>query len=290
VGAAEAADPAGLRADLAASRADLAAVGVVFGWITLVLLIERGSSLATQRLLGLATWVILAVLLRRETQLVRCQVAVVVVFATAVEYTFSPLLEVYIYRFGNVPAFVPPGHGGVYLCALALGRTALARRWSTPLVAITIAAGGSYALWGLVGSSRVDVLGAVWFGCLVAFLRWGPSRLLYVGAFAVVTYLELLGTAVHAWTWQSWDPTGVIPIGNPPSGAAGGYGWFDLAGLTVGPILLTGVRWLRTCRPRPPLAGGHLPPIRLAEGGLLPTGAGAPSERAGAPPQPAGDT
>jgi hypothetical protein len=178
---------------------------------------------------------------------------VVVVFATAIEYTFSPLLEVYVYRFENVPAFVPPGHGGVYLCALALGRCALARRWSTPLIALTVVAGGSYAVWGLVGSSQLDVLGAFWFGCLLAFLCWGPSRLLYVGAFAIVTYLELLGTAVHAWTWQPLDPTGIVAIGNPPSGAAGGYGWFDLAGLLVAPALLTGAQRVgRACRlPRP---------------------------------------
>ena len=35
------------------------------------------------------------------------------------------------------------------------------------------------------------------------------------------------------------DPTGVVAIGNPPSGAAGGYGWFDLAALLLAPWLLT---------------------------------------------------
>ena len=66
----------------------------------------------------------------RETRLVRVQTAVVVVFATVVEYTFSPLLEVYTYRFDNVPMYVPPGHGLVYLAALAIGRTAFVRRTS----------------------------------------------------------------------------------------------------------------------------------------------------------------
>jgi hypothetical protein len=237
--------PGGWRADLAASRADLAIAGVVFSGITAALYLDRDGSLLLQRLIGVATWLVLLLLLRRETPLVRCQVAVVVVFATAVEYTFSPWLEVYIYRFENVPAYVPPGHGLVYLCALALGRSALARRWTTPLVATTVVAGGSYALWGLVGSQRMDVLGAIWFGCLVVFLRWGPSRMVYVGAFAIVTYLEVLGTAVQTWTWQPLDPTGLVPIGNPPSGAAGGYAWFDLAALLTGPAVLVAVRRLR---------------------------------------------
>jgi hypothetical protein len=38
-----------------------------------------------------------------------------------VEFTFSPLLEVYLYRFHNVPMYVPPGHGLVFLSAWALG-------------------------------------------------------------------------------------------------------------------------------------------------------------------------
>jgi hypothetical protein len=241
--------PTGWRADLAASRVDLCIAAIVFTGVTAALLLDRTASLTLQRMIGVVTWLVLLTLLRRESSLVRCQVAIVVVFATAVEYTFSPWLEVYVYRFGNVPAYVPPGHGLVYLCALALGRTALARRWSTPLIVTTVVAGGSYALWGLVGSSRLDVLGAIWFGCLVAFLRWGPSRMTYVGAFAIVTYLEWLGTAVATWTWQPLDPTGLVPIGNPPSGAAGGYGWFDLAALLAGPAMLTRARRLRAAPP-----------------------------------------
>ena len=85
---------------------------------------------------------------------------------------------------------------------------------------------------------RADVLGLFWYGCLLGFLAWGRSRMLYVGAFVVVTYLELIGTALGTWTWQPYDPTGLVSMGNPPSGAAGGYGWFDLAAITLAPVLL----------------------------------------------------
>ncbi len=219
-------------------RCDFGIAVAVFGWITVLLVTDPWSGLGEQRAWGAATWGVLLWLLRAECALVRTQVAVVVVFATAVEYTFSHWLEVYVYRLDNVPAFVPPGHGLVYLCALALGRSSVVRRWRVPLVALTLVAGMSYALWGLLGTERVDVLGAFWFACLVAFLRWGRSLLLYVGAFAIVTYLELLGTWLGVWEWQPLDPTGLIAIGNPPSGAAGGYAWFDVAALTVAPALL----------------------------------------------------
>jgi hypothetical protein len=220
-------------------------VAVTLTWVPLVLLLDRGAGIWWQRALGAGTWLLLAALLRRETPLVRAQVAVVVAFATVVEYTFSPLLEVYVYRLGNVPAFVPPGHGLVYLCALAIGRSAWVHRRTSLAITATAVVGGLYAAWALSGS-RPDVLGAFWYLCLLGFLAWGRSRTLYVGVFVVVTYLELLGTRLGTWAWSAHDPTGLVSIGNPPSGAAGGYGWFDLAAVLAGPALLTLTHRLRS--------------------------------------------
>jgi hypothetical protein len=105
----------------------------------------------------------------------------------------------------------------------------------------TTAVGGAWALAGLLGfaGGRHDVLGAFWFACLAGFLLWGPNKCLYVGAFVVVSYLELLGTALGTWAWAATDPVlHVVGQGNPPSGAAGGYGWFDLWALLLAPRLL----------------------------------------------------
>ncbi|HET9654923.1 MAG TPA: hypothetical protein VFP72_06195 [Kineosporiaceae bacterium] len=216
-----------------------------------------------QVLLGLATWAVLAGLLRRESALVRTQTLVVVALATGVEYTFSPLLQAYVYRIGTVPLFVPPGHGLVYLAALALGRSAVVRSARRPLVTATVVLGGAWGSWGVLGAGRPDHLGAFWFCCLFGFLAWGPSRTVYVGAFVVVSYLELTGTALGTWAWATRDPVlHVVGQGNPPSGAAGGYGWFDLYALLLAPRLLTGVRWVRAAvrpRLRPPAAIGPVP-------------------------------
>jgi hypothetical protein len=247
---------------LSVSRPDLGLAAAVMAWITVVLLADTAATLPQQRLLGVLTWLGLAVVLRRETTLVRAQTAVVVAFATAVEYTFSPLLEVYVYRFDNVPWYVPPGHGLVYLAALALGRTPLFAALARPLVAATVVVGGAYAAHGVLLAERSDALGAFWFLCLVGFLAWGPSRLLYVGAFVVVTYLEVVGTALGTWEWQPRDPTGLVTIGNPPSGAAGGYGWFDLAALLAAPGLVAGWERYRS-RVRP----GATPPAEASGSG-----------------------
>jgi hypothetical protein len=233
--------------------APVVVVAVVIGWITVVLVLDADGGRWLQRLLGLATWAALGALLTRAAPLVRVQTMVVVAFATAVEFTFSPLLGIYTYRFHNVPMYVPPGHGLVYLAALAIGALTLVRAQQAQLRVLVVALGAGYATVGLVGSGRTDVLGAFWYACLIGFLFLGPSVGLYLGAAVVVTYLELLGTSLGTWVWQPHDPTGLVSIGNPPSGAAGGYGWFDLAALLAGPRLLA---WCRSWR----TADSHAPP------------------------------
>ena len=229
---------------------------LMMGWLTAVLWLDRaggGGGLWQQRCLGLLTWVLLLVALSRVGRTVRAQTLVVVAFATLVEYVFSPTLEVYTYRFDNVPAFVPPGHGLVYLSAFALGHSASVERHQRAAVAAVLVVGGGWAAYGVLLAERPDALGAFWFACLALFMFFGPSQPVYIGAFVAVSWLELAGTHLGTWTWGTLDPTGAITIGNPPSGAAGGYGWFDLAGLLLAPWLLRG--WDRVTGARGPRGG-----------------------------------
>lgn len=236
---------------------------LMMGWLSVVLWLDRadgGGSIWLQRGLGLLTWGVLVVALRRVSPTVRAQTAVVVVFASVVEFVFSPTLHVYEYRFDNVPAYVPPGHGLVYLSAFVLGHSAFVERRLRAAVALVVVVGGAWAAHGLFVAARPDALGAFWYLCLVGFLLVGPSTQVYVGAFVVVSWLELLGTELGTWVWGTHDFTGWVTIGNPPSGAAGGYGWFDLAGLLLAPYLVR--RFSRSARepeprpPRPPAAEG----------------------------------
>ena len=217
---------------------DGALAGGVAVWVLVVLGLDTGASLGQQRLLGLGTWVLLLVVLRGEDRATRVQVAVVVAYATLVEYVFADALGVYVYRLENVPAFVPPGHGLVYLAAFAIGRSAWAHRHARALLSTALVLCGGWALWGVTLSPQPDALGAFWFGCLALFAWKGRSPLLYAGAFFVVSYLEVVGTSLGTWEWQTTDPTGLISIGNPPSGIAGGYAWFDAAALYLTPRVL----------------------------------------------------
>ena len=101
---------------------------IVVGWLALGLALDDGGGIGRQRLIGAATWLLLIVLVRREPRVTQIQVATLVVLATLLEYSASPLLGLYTYRLHNVPAFVPPGHGLVYLAAVLVGTSAAVTR------------------------------------------------------------------------------------------------------------------------------------------------------------------
>jgi hypothetical protein len=232
------APPAGLRMAAAASRRELAVVAIMMVWVAAALLADYGADIWRQQAIGIGTWLLLLWLLRSEHRGVRAQVALVVMAATCVEYTFAPLLGFYTYRLGNVPAFVPPGHGIIYLAALAIGRSALADGLGPRLLAVPVIGGGAWALCGATLASRRDLVGAVLFFLLLQFLLVGRAPLVYAGAFLVTTYLELMGTVLGTWSWSTHDPTGLLPAGNPPSGISGAYCILDATALALGPRLL----------------------------------------------------
>lgn len=210
---------------------------IIAAWIPITLLLDTAATPGQQWLLGLLTTALLVGLSLAHPALVRWQVGIVVAFATVIELVFSGWLGVYEYRLGSVPAYVPAGHGLVYLAALDFGQWRWAQRHQRVLVRGTVVAVVAVALYALAGT-RQDMLGAFWALCLLGFLRWGRAPLLFVGAFWVVSWLEVLGTRWQVWTWQPYDTIlGWVPMGNPPSVAAGGYGWFDL-------VAVAGAGWL----------------------------------------------
>ena len=214
---------------------------------------DHFASLHEQLALGALTWLVLAVALVPASLERRAQVVCVVCFATVGELTGSILWGVYRYRLHNLPLFVPPAHGIVYLtgCALAVAL----RRHTRALVALAAAAAAAWGVLGLTVLPRRDVAGAVGVPLLLLFLWRSRFRATYAAVFLVVAPLELYGTSIGTWHWARTLPGLGIPDGNPPSGVASGYVWFDVMAMLVAPYLVALLR-IRGRRTR---SGGEQP-------------------------------
>jgi hypothetical protein len=215
-----------------------AAVPPVAGaaYLAALLALDHYASYPEQLALGVLTFVVLAAALTRVAPERRAQALAVVAFATLGEVTGSLVWGVYSYRLHNLPLFVPPAHGIVYLTGLSL---ALAlERHTRLLVAGAAAAAATWGILGLTVLPQRDVAGAIGVPLLLVFLWRGRNRAVYAGVFLVVGALELYGTAIGTWHWARDLPALGIPDGNPPSGVASGYVWFDVMALLVAPHLV----------------------------------------------------
>ena len=216
------------------ARAAVPALGGV-AYLAALLAVDHYATYPEQLALGALTWIVLGAALLRVSPERRVQALGVVCFATIGEVTGSLVWGVYHYRLHNLPLFVPPAHGLVYLTGLALAVTARGHTRALVLTAAAVAAG-----WGLLGLTVLphrDVAGAIGVPLLLLFLWRGRNRAVYAGVFLVVAALELYGTAIGTWRWERELPGLGIPDGNPPSGVASGYVWFDVMALLVAPMI-----------------------------------------------------
>ena len=141
---------------------------------------------------------------------------------------------------------MPPCHGLVYLAGFSLAAWAAPRKDLFVRVALV-----AVLAWGLAGITvleRADVGGAIGAALLAVYLIRGRAPEVYAGVFLVVAWLELYGTAIGTWRWAAEIPGTGIANGNPPSGVAAGYVWFDIVALAVAPRLLALGRTVRKGR------------------------------------------
>ena len=178
---------------------------------------------AQQWLLAAAVWfVVLSVLPelpRRRQLMLLCFLPMIFV----AELLLSHGLGWYVYRLGNIPPWIIPAHGIVFLTAMrAVDTTAISTRtlaWS---------AGGAQALYGAVNLVlRGDEVGAALSVVYVIGMVLLPDdgKRFYAAIGLVVAYLEIVGSALGVW---AWTPVlfGLTET-NPPSGAVGGYALVD---------------------------------------------------------------
>jgi hypothetical protein len=228
----------------------LAVIPVAF-WLD-----ARTTSIGQQNVLGACAWVLLILSMRFSPAAERRQVWIMVGVASAVEVWSSIVWGIYRYRFGNVPMFVPPGHGLVYLWALRAARTPLLLKYPRQAKWFGIIGATAWAIYGLTLEplffGRLDVAGAMFWPLFIWFMR-KPSAPIYASAFFVNSVLELVGTSFGTWRWQVFAPVSHIPTGNPPSVISAGYCVMDFTSLRVAAMLPAGglaVYLWRRIRPR----------------------------------------
>jgi hypothetical protein len=173
------------------------------------------------------TWLLLAAVFVAVDGYERRQLVVVVVVATTFEITFSIIWGLYVYRFENLPMYVPPGHGLIYLLALRIsqiGPVHASRRVTSGIVTVAV---GSWVAYAVFVPDHPDIVGLCLLPALL-YCLWRARRWhVYAGAFVATTILELVGTGFGNWRWADTVPGLGIPQGNPPSAIAAGYCLLD---------------------------------------------------------------
>jgi hypothetical protein len=224
------------------------------------------TSIAQQNVIGVCAFIILFVSTRFSPPDERRQVWIMVGVATCVEIFGSIIWGVYRYRFGNLPLFVPWGHGLVYLFALRGARTPLVVNHRKAAVRLAFGIATGWAIFGLTVEplvmGRLDVMGALWWPIFAWFMRKNSAPI-FAAAFFVTAILELVGTHLGNWTWQVYAPVIHFPCGNPPSVISAGYCLMDFTSLMIAarfapgpalPRLLARTRSALGLTPLPPLA------------------------------------
>ncbi len=212
---------------------------VAFLSVTIALTYDGSAPLEHQKVLAVIAWGILLPMLWGETNLIRMQVLVAMAFATLGENFASLYMEGYVYRFKNIPLYIPAGHGIVYLTAVALGRSGLFQRYARQISMLVIFIGG---IWTIRGVSpfveRADTIGLFLFIIFLSCLYKGRSPMVYLGAFFITSWLELVGTEAGTWAWVEIDPVTGLSQGNPPSGIAAWYCLVDAVAMGAAKPLL----------------------------------------------------
>jgi hypothetical protein len=227
-------------------RIGLRVLGSRAGYITVLaiylpaaLWLDGHESHGWQYAVDVTTWLLLAAVFVAATRVERRQLVAVVCIATCLEILFSIVWGLYRYRYGNLPLYVPPGHGLIYLVAIriaALAPIASRPRRAAGATAVVV------SLWvagALLLPSHPDIVGLCLLPSLL-YLLWHSRRAhVYVGAFIATAILEILGTRFGNWRWAVSVPGVGISQGNPPSAISAGYCLLDTMTLYA-----AGLPWL----------------------------------------------
>lgn len=169
-----------------------------------------------QPVVDVLVWVLFLGLLLSRRGAERATLLACLAYAAAGELVLSEVLDLYTYREGSIPLFVPPGHALLLLLGAAIAqRIGEPRLRLVPWACVPLVAGA--ALTGLDPS-------APWlFALFVLCVRFGPNPGLYSVMFLLSLVMELYGVWLGNWTWTGEAVFGGPRVYNPPLAAGAFY-------------------------------------------------------------------
>ena len=209
------------------TRGSLTLIAAFVVFVGIALPLDRSSTAPQQLALSVLAWVFLGVALVLQPSAIRVQVIGLVVLATILECVGSLIWGAYTYRLGNLPLYVPAGHGLFYLCALRAASLPVLQKHARAVVIGVTAGATAWMVYGLIARPLPDLLGFVTWAIFIRFIVRGRYPLLYAVSFLMTTALELYGTSLGIWTWSPVLPVLMLPAGNPPTGIGAGYAAMD---------------------------------------------------------------
>jgi hypothetical protein len=164
----------------------------------------------SQPLVDLCSWAVLFWILARANAEERTQVGLCVLIATVGEYFLGFVWGLYDYRLGNLPLFIPAGHGLVYAAGRRL--KGAVPSW------LSIVLAGLLGFVTVLGASRGwDRQALIWYPLFLCYLWWSRDRALYTAMFPLALAIESYGTWMGGWSYHVRDPWfGLSTITRPP--------------------------------------------------------------------------
>ena len=145
------------------------------------------------------------------------------------EHLFSIWLNMYTYRLGNVPLYVPLGHAIVYIVAIYFCKSAIVKKYRRNLEQWFAAFIILYAFLLLILAN--DIFGFVMSILVIVLLIKQPrERLFFFSMYIIVAFLEIIGTSYGCWYWPetAFRTIPFLKSANPPSGISLFYFLLDL--------------------------------------------------------------
>jgi hypothetical protein len=161
------------------------------------------------------------------------------------EYFFSVYLEMYTYRLGNVPLYVPFGHAAVFGRVYAFSKASVVRKHHKVLEQLMYVVITLFALGYLIFFT--DVFGFVMtLGVFALLINRPKDRMFFLTMYIIVAVLEIGGPAYGAWKWPgtAFGVFDFLPSNNAPSGISLFYFLLDI-GCFLFYILRNKTAWKR---------------------------------------------